>query len=102
MRLVAIALLVGCNAPPARQVPGASLTPVMRMRSVDACGMDSSWSAGPIDLRYDFTYDALGRLAHARGTYTRGGPEELIEYSWDNLDHMVSVVEMRGTTRYTT
>src|SRR5690349_8851497 len=101
-RAFLLAALVGCSSPPTKQImPGASITPSTR-KSFDACGLDISWSGGEIDLRYQFTYDVLGRLDRARGTYAHGGADDILEYTWDNLDRMVAIVQTHGTVRTTT
>ena len=47
------------------------------------------------DIRYRYTYDALGRLAHATGTYA-SGPDDAIDYAYDNLDHVTQTLQTRA------
>jgi hypothetical protein len=105
-----LVLLAACGTPPEHKLPGASITPQLAARPpAAACGTDIRFSeGGRVELTYRYTYDDFGRLARARGAYTEGG-DETIEYAWDNLDHMVHVLQTRSdggrgevTARYST
>jgi hypothetical protein len=92
-----LVLAAACNAPAPPVLPSASVTPHLAPRSVSpACGLDTTWQGSTTpDLSYRFSYDEHGRLAHARGTYARGYGEELADYAYDNLDHLVQLVQTR-------
>jgi len=98
MKLAALALLAACNAPPPpAKLPGASLAPRIARTAPKMCGVDIDWNADQtIDLRYRFTLDEFGRLAHGTGVYTLPRPNDTIDYEWDNLDHLVSYVQSGG------
>jgi hypothetical protein len=98
MKLLALALLAACNAPaPHAKVPGASLAPKVTRTEPRMCGVDIDWGAdGSIDLRYRFTLDDFGRLAHGTGVYTVPHADDVIDYEWDNLDHLVHYTETGG------
>ena len=88
-----ILLLAACEAPAAHPVPGIWRASQLRSTlPAAACGTDISFG-GPIALRYRYLYDAFGRLAFARGTYTDSPYEDTIAYRWDNLDQLTGVVQ---------
>lgn len=93
--LTAVAL-AACSQPAPRRLPGASITPHLDIGHVSACGVDVALDghAAP-DARYLYTYDELGRLARASGTWTSGQTDRL-DYAWDHLDHLVQLVETQG------
>jgi len=91
-------LLVACNAPPERKLPSSSIAPQLSNRPPEAaCGTDIAVDeTGRIAMRYRYSYDPLGRLALAIGTFTdTPGVVDTIEYDWDNLDHLVHFVQQR-------
>ena len=94
MRALAL-LLVACNAPPPAVLPGASITPHFVERTASpACGLDVMWSGSTTpDVRFLFLYDEHGRMAHASGVYAAGYGSEEADYTWDNLDHMMRLVQ---------
>lgn len=97
---IAAALLAGtaCNAPASQPLPGAPLAPLFARPPSSACGTDiSADENGPVLLRYRYVYDDLGRIAHAYGTFPGGGAPISVDYAWDNLDHVVQIVDARGT-----
>jgi YD repeat-containing protein len=89
------ALLAACEPPASSDLPGVELAPQLRSHTpANACGTDIAFTdGGEIELRYRYSYDALGRLAYARGTYANSRYEDTIEYRWDNLDRMVQLVQ---------
>jgi YD repeat-containing protein len=95
--LLAAAIGVACNTPSSPKLPGGSITPHLGGNpSNAACGDDISYDGDTtIDVSYRYAYDALGRLAHATGTYAVGSADS-IDYTWDHLDHMTHSVETRG------
>lgn len=87
--------LAACDEPTFHGVPGASLAPQLRNAlPTAACGTDIAFAEdGPVALRYRYLYDAFGRLAFARGAYVDTRHEDTIEYRWDNLDQMLSMIQ---------
>jgi hypothetical protein len=100
--LAALVLLAACHEPaPPAKLPGASLTPALARPQPKMCGIDVDWNADQlVDLRYDFTFDELGRISHGEGVYTANYPPATIDYEWDNLDRVVRYIETAGTFRY--
>jgi len=97
MKWLLIVGLVACSTQPVRKLPGASPTPLIAPRVTRACGLDVSNESHPAyDARYLYTYDDLGRVAHATGHYASGGPDDQIDYAYDHLDHMTHYIESRG------
>jgi YD repeat-containing protein len=95
---LALALAVtACRTPAHRDLPGASIAPHLASRPVaPACGDDVAMNgdAAP-DIRYGYSYDALGRLVQAIGAYAAGAPDA-VAYHWDHLDHMTHYLQTRG------
>ncbi len=98
MRWLVLVVALGACAPPAiKRVPGASTTPRLALaRSTRACGIDIAYDTDSIAARYRYTYDAIGRLAHATGTFTAGGATDEIVYTYDHLDHLTHMLEREG------
>lgn len=96
-QLAIAAVLAACSAPAPRKLPGASITPHLELARVSACGVDVALDghASP-DVRYVYTYDPLGRLARATGTWTSGDSDRL-DYTWDHLDHLVQLLDTAGS-----
>ena len=99
----ALALAVAaaaCTAPAAQHdVPGAALVPYRDARPIGApCSYDVALGgdASP-DLVYTFAYDDAGDVVHVDGVYVkRGGADDTIDYSYDNLGHLVHRIETRA------
>jgi hypothetical protein len=98
----ALILLAACSTAPRAKLPGAEIAPQLEARTPsEVCATDIAFTeSGRVDLRYRYSYDDLGRIAFAKGTYTTGVTAETLEYDWDNLDHMVHLVEAAGKQRY--
>ena len=96
--VLAVLALAACDPSPLRKLPGASLTPRVATRSAPrACGVDITLpSSSTPALRYRDDYDALGRLVIAVGTFTTGGPDDIIEYTYDHLGHTTHIVQARA------
>ena len=96
MRALSLVLLVGCDAPLERKLPSSAHGPGLSNRPPEAvCATDIAFDdSGEIAVRYRYHYDALGRLALATATFT-DAPDAIdtVEYSWDNLDHLVHLVQ---------
>lgn len=90
--VVVVAILAACESPPVHKLPSASIAPHLARMPPRACGYDVSVD-DTLAVRYRYTYDDLGRLAKATGTYTGFGGEDSIVYDWDNLDRMVHLVQ---------
>lgn len=92
-----VMFVVGCAPSADHQLPSATFTPHLASATTAvACGDDIALYGNTApDLRYRFTYDNAGRLAHADGAYTAGGNDDSIDYTWagDNLTHLL---ETRG------
>ena len=80
-------MLVGCGTPEPKKLPSASTNKALARPVASACGLEVAY-AGRVELRYRYTNDAFGRIERARGTYVRGGPEHVIDFEYDHLDHM--------------
>jgi hypothetical protein len=95
--LLVAAIVAACNTPSSPKLPGGSITPHLDGNPANAaCGDDVSYDGDTtIDVSYRYAYDALGRLAHATGTYVVGSADS-IDYTWDHLDHMTHSVETRA------
>jgi hypothetical protein len=96
---LAIVVVVGCAAPTGERamLPGAS--PTKRgTTATAACGEDITYGAATSpSLRYAYTRDARGRLVHAEGAFAAGGRDDSIDYGYDNLDHVVAMVQARAS-----
>jgi hypothetical protein len=90
-------LLVGCTSAehgaPDKQLPSATFTPHLANAASDvACGDDVAlYGDATPDLRYLYTYDNQGRLAHVDGTFADASPNTTVDYTWDgwNMTHML-------------
>ena len=103
MMCAAVMCAAGCKAPAKSKVPGASLTPPLTQRlaklhpSAIACGDDVSLDGAPSpDIAYRYTYDELGRLTRATGTYAAGGADDQIDYTYDYIGHLTHMLQTRG------
>ncbi len=87
--------LAACEGNPVHELPGVALAPKLRSSlPAAACGTEIAFAeGGPIAMRYRYLYDAFGRLAFARGEYVESRYEDTIEYRWDNLDQMSSIIQ---------
>jgi YD repeat-containing protein len=96
--------LAACGNPTDRKLPGASITPHFTRRSTPpACGEDITFAGATTPaVRYAFSYDGFGQLAHATGVYAAGGANDEVDYLYDNLGHMMHMLESRtlGDGRY--
>lgn len=96
--------LMACSPPPEKKLPGMSFSeartataPTVRSGDAPACGLDVSYEGHAVpDIEYAYRYDALGRLAHASGTFAHGGAKDVIDYAYDHLGHMTHMVETRA------
>jgi hypothetical protein len=93
-----LAALAACAPRPTHPLPSASLTPrTVRHTAAQApqpCGEDVAFNGDSSpDLSFDYSYDALGRLAGAIGTYTAGGSNDVIVYGYNNLDQFTTSSE---------
>lgn len=89
MKYALLLLLVGCTPEPVRKLPSATRTPAVDLRSsTRACGFDVVFDNQPYES-FRYTYDELGRLAGATGSYG-----EDISYAYDYLDHLVQYVDV--------
>ena len=82
-------VLAACAQPGGPPLPGASLTRhFQRAVATRACGDDVAFDgdAAP-DVRYSYSYDALGRLVGEIGSYAYSNADETIAFAYDNLDH---------------
>ena len=98
MRWLALALFVAaCHPAGDHKLPGASRTPRMLARtSSPACGIDIALDGNVSpEIRYRYTYDSLGRLVRASGTYSSGAADT-VDYTWDNLDNLTRRVQTRA------
>jgi YD repeat-containing protein len=95
-----VATLAACDAAPNRRLPGAALTAaphVVKVHASVACGDDVALDGDAVpDVRYRYTYDAIGRVAHETGKYSDGEPDDAVDFSYDFLDHMTHMVETNG------
>lgn len=98
MRYLLLVALVACGSPSQRDLPGASITPHLRGRPVTpACGYDVTYPGSDFAVvRYRFRYNAEGRLLHSQGSYRDGGPDDTVDYQYDNLGHRTHVLDNRG------
>ncbi len=87
--------LAACDGSPVHELPGVALAPKLRSTlPAAACGTEIAFAEnGPIEMRYRYLYDAFGRLSFARGELLQSRYEDTIEYRWDNLDQMSSIVQ---------
>jgi len=94
MRRAALVVLAACHPASDHKLPSAAITPQVLARvAPTACGIDIAFDGNKApDIRYRYTYDSFGRLARAVGTYT-SGTTETVEYTWDNLDHLMHQVQ---------
>jgi YD repeat-containing protein len=91
--------LVACSPTPARKLPGATVVPKLGRteRAAEACGFDIAFNGSPTPtVRYSNTYDELGRVIRAAGRYANFGPDDIIDYTYDHLDHLTHSLETRG------
>lgn len=97
-RWALLVVLAGCDGPAEPRLPGASLAPLRHHGPpLTACGIDISFGdRGTIDLRYRYVFDDLGRIARGIGLYTGADIDDVVDYAWDNLDHMVHFVQRSG------
>jgi hypothetical protein len=98
VRHALLLLLAACGAPAEHKLPSAKLSPRVGPPAAVCASEVALNDAGVVDMRYRYTYDKLGRLAHAVGTHKTGG-QETLDYAWDNLDHVVAVVQQGGVVR---
>jgi len=98
MKYVLVVALVACGAPSHRDLPGASITPHLRGRpATPACGYDVLHPGSESAIaRYRFRYNDAGRLIHTQGSQTDGGPDDTIDYQYDNIGHRTHVFENRS------
>jgi hypothetical protein len=92
--------LLGCTSAPDHKLPSATFTPHLSEHAASvACGEDLFWYADTTpDARYLFSYDNLGRLVHADGTFTAGGTDSL-DYSYDGNSNMTHMLDVAGDYR---
>ena len=94
-----LAALVACSPTPARKLPGATIVPKLGRteRAAEACGFDVSFNGSPtVTVRYTYMYDELGRVIRVAGRYEDLGPDDIIDYTYDHLDHLTHSLETRG------
>ena len=94
-----VVLAVGCTQAPAdHKLPSASITPHLdTVQSTVACGDDIAlYGATTPDVRYTYTYNPAGQLAHADGVYSAGGTNDAIDYAYDGAGNFTHMVETHG------
>jgi len=100
VRLAAVALvLAACSPAPQRKLPGVTIVPKLGRteRAAEACGFDIAFDASAaVSVRYTNMYDELGRVIRVAGRYADLGPDDIIDYSYDHLDHLTHSLETRG------
>jgi YD repeat-containing protein len=95
-----LVLLAACGSPADHKLPGASMMPqpAQHAATKPACEDDVTLAGHTTpDVRYAYTYDELGRLAHVTGTYAAGGTDEQLDYAYDNLGHLTHLLDVIGT-----
>ena len=66
-------------------------------RAAEACGFDVAFNGSPtVTVRYTNMYDELGRVIRVAGRYEDIGPDDIIDYTYDHLDHLTHSLETRG------
>jgi YD repeat-containing protein len=94
-----LVLLAACGSPADHKLPGASMMPQATQHAAapPACEDDVAISGHTTpDVRYLYSYDALGRLSHVTGTYAAGSTGETLDYAYDNLGHMTHLLDVLG------
>ena len=94
-----LAALVACSPSPARKLPGATIVPKLGRteRAAQACGFDVAFNGSPtVTVRYTNMFDELGRVTRVAGRYADLGPDDIIDYTYDHLDHLTHSLETRG------
>lgn len=95
MKRLVLVCLAACSTPEPPRLPSAAIAPQLQSRTpAAACGTDIALDdSGAIAVRYRYTYDDVGRLARARGTWADHRSDDVVEYTWDNLDHLMHLVQ---------
>jgi len=63
----------------------------------EACGVDVTFGASPTTtVRYRYTYNPLAQVSQVIGRFEDVGPDDVIDYVYDDLGHATSTIETRG------